>query len=233
MFLNTPKAKKGCVVLLSGGLDSAVTLAEASLLFEKVIALTFNYGQKAASKEFEASKALAEHYKAEHHVIDLPWFGELLPKAMDAKAGNNWTGPASTDEGFYEAEPVWVPNRNGVFLNIAAAFAEANEFQYIAFGANAEEGEAFPDNTREYRYKLEDALALSTLNKVEVFCPVGEWTKARMVQRALEIKLPLELVWSCYTAEEKQCGKCPSSVRFKNALEANEDSKALVQKLFA
>ena len=211
-------SRKSCIVLLSGGLDSALSLAEVVITHDVKLALTFNYGQRAFSKELEASEALASHYKVPHHVLSLPWYRELLPEAMNAEENFDWTKTTSQNESFFEAKPVWIPNRNGVMLNIAAAFAEAHEANTVVFGANAEEGERFPDNTEAYRDKVATALHDSTLTHVDVLCPVGAMTKSMMVVRAQEIGLPLRLIWSCYTDNNSHCGRCPSCFRLERAL---------------
>lgn len=210
--------QKRAIVLLSGGLDSTLCLAEMHASHEVVLALTFHYGQKAFSQELKAAQALCQHYQVAHQVVDLPWYHNLLPEFMQAEKNVDWQAIAESANDLYDAKPVWVPNRNGVLLNIAAAFAEAHQANCVVFGANAEEGERFPDNTEHYRNNVTQALADSTLNHVEVVCPVVEMTKPQMVERAKTLNVPLHLVWSCYSDGPEHCGFCPSCVRLKNAL---------------
>jgi 7-cyano-7-deazaguanine synthase len=214
------------IVLLSGGLDSAMCLVELCEKHDVVLALTVNYGQRAFPKEVQAAKALAAHYGVRHQIVELPWYQDLLPKAMDAQQVFDWAEDGAnqgSNDTFFEAKPVWIPNRNGVLLNIAAAFAEACGAQYVAFGANAEEGEAFPDNTEAYRDAVTTALAASTLNGVAVLAPIAQLTKPQMIARAAELNVPIELIWSCYSQAEVHCGECPSCFRLFRAIASCPD----------
>jgi 7-cyano-7-deazaguanine synthase len=203
-----PKA----VVLLSGGLDSTLALAETLQTHAVPLALTFDYGQRAAEPEKAASAQLAAHFGVPHQVVPLPWLAQLLPNALhpERQAGEEEQG----------TRRVWVPNRNGVFLNIAAAFAEKLGAEAVVFGANADEAEGFPDNTEAYRDALTQAFRYSTLNQVRVLTPVGHLSKAQILARGLALGVPLHLIWSCYEAGNAQahCGVCPSCGLLQQAL---------------
>ncbi len=200
------------VVLLSGGLDSVVALAETLETQQVVITLTFWYGQRAWEQEFQASKAIADHYHLHHQVIELPWLAQLLPQEMAMSQRTDQTTPLT------DIHRVWVPNRNGVFLNIAAAYAEYHQADSVVFGANADEATNFPDNTQLYRDRLTEALAYSTLNRVQVQTPMGQLSKAQIIDRGLELGVPLSKIWSCYEGQARHCGECPSCQLLKQAL---------------
>jgi 7-cyano-7-deazaguanine synthase len=203
----------GAVVLLSGGLDSTVALASTLVNDPKgvVQVLLMDYGQRSFPKELEASRQIAEHYGLPHQVIRLDWLRSTLPEGMQPEG-------ASHHQGNLGLKSVWVPNRNGTILNIAAGVAESLGVNRVVFGANREEAEAgFPDNTTEYWQRLNAALALSTLNQVQVIAPVSDLYKAEIVKRGLELKAPLEKIWSCYEAGEKHCGHCASCQLLKQA----------------
>jgi len=211
------------VVLLSGGLDSVVALAEAVAAGGVCLALTFNYGQRAFAMEVKAAEAICAHYGVPHQVVPLPWLETLLPVALSLKKSPgirpNLPTPnydaATVPEG---TKQVWVPNRNGVFLNIAAAFAEAYGAKKVVFGANADEAQGFPDNTQAYRERIDETFQYSTLNKINVWTPVGELTKAAIVARGIALGVPLEKVWSCYESGPIHCGVCASCQLLKSAL---------------
>lgn len=200
------------VALLSGGLDSVVALSLAREAGEVALALTFDYGQRAAAREKDAAEHIAAHYGIPHQVVALPWLRDLLPQALDARE------TTSEDGDVMDVRRVWVPNRNGVFLNIAAAFAEAKGADSVLFGANLEEGADFPDNTPAFRDAITQSLAYSTLNRVQVVTPVGHLDKPGIVQAGLRLNAPLHLVWSCYEANTQHCGVCASCLRLRNAL---------------
>lgn len=215
------------VTLLSGGIDSYLSTALARENHEVVLALTFNYGQRASIKEIKAAKKIAAYWRIKHQVVDLPWLknlgenaltnpNQLLPRFRDLeKLGNKRETERS-------AEAVWVPNRNGVFLNIAGAFAEGLGAMAILTGFNREEATTFPDNSSDYVYRLNRALELSTLlypPKVKSY--VQEMDKKEMVAKIIELDLPLDFFWSCYEGKEKMCGTCESCARTKAAFQAN------------
>jgi 7-cyano-7-deazaguanine synthase len=120
------------------------------------------------------------------------------------------------------AAAVWVPNRNGVFINIAAAFAESLGCEAVVCGFNAEEGQTFPDNTAEYAQAATAALAYSTLSQVRVWSPTQDLTKVEIVALARRIGAPLQHVWSCYEPGPEPCGECESCLRFARAMAAGD-----------
>ena len=207
------------VTLLSGGIDSYLSTALAREQHEIVLALTFDYGQRAAAQEIRATKKMASQWRIKHQVVELPWLktlGEnaltnpnaLLPQFRDLEKLKN---KKATEK---SAEAVWVPNRNGVFLNIAAAFAEGLGAEWLLTGFNREEAATFPDNSLDYVHRLNRAFELSTLlfpPKVKSY--VQEMNKKEVIQRAIELDLPLEYFWSCYEGKEKMCGVCESCAR--------------------
>lgn len=201
------------VVILSGGLDSTVALANILTQMPVALVLTFNYGQRAFPKERTAASAITKHYKLPHEIIDLPWLAQAVPTALQP-------GAISTADPM-ALKTVWVPNRNGVFLNIAASFAEARDANQIIFGANAEEGIDFPDNSPAFTKAITDSLSYSTLNKVEVITPVGHLTKPEIIAHGLKLNAPLNHVWSCYQEGKAHCGECASCRRLNNAIVAN------------
>lgn len=215
------------VVLLSGGLDSTVVLAELLNHGRSVLALTFNYGQRALNRELEATRTITKHYEVSHEIISLPWLADLLPPAMKPIAALDSPETPVTEKNLFDTSRVWVPNRNGIFLNIAAAFAEATKATTIAFGANADEAIGFPDNTQAYRNCVTESLAYSTLNQVRVETPVGHLTKAQIIETAIVLDVPLHLIWSCYEGEASHCGACPSCLLLKRAFARAEESPAV------
>ena len=114
------------VILLSGGLDSLVSLgfSKKHTNYNVELALTFDYGQKTAESEIEASKKISDFYGVKHKVIKLDWLKEITKTALVADSDV----PASNFETKQSAEKVWVPNRNGLFLNIAACFCDSEGY---------------------------------------------------------------------------------------------------------
>ena len=126
---------------------------------------------------------------------------------------------------------VWVPNRNGLFLNIAASFADSYKFTHIIFGANIQEAKTFSDNTQEFLDRINATFEYSTLAKPKVVAPLINSTKDDIVKIALDRAIPLEFVRSCYNNSLTNCGKCESCLNLKKAL-LNNNQKELIERLF-
>lgn len=210
------------VVLLSGGLDSTVALAAAFGETEVVLALTINYGQRAAVREIYAAEQISKHYGVRHQTLTLDFLREITKTAL---VNNNEPVPKLTadvldnfDVTQRSASSVWVPNRNGVFINIAAAFCETLECSQIIVGFNAEEGTTFPDNTPEYMAAATHALSYSTQRGVKVSSPTVNLNKTQMVAIGKKLGVPFNLIWSCYHGDSVMCGQCESCQRLKRAL---------------
>ncbi|MBI4224167.1 MAG: 7-cyano-7-deazaguanine synthase QueC [Deltaproteobacteria bacterium] len=216
------------VTLLSGGLDSCLSTALARDHHAIVLALTFDYGQRAAGQEIRAAGKIAKFWRIKHQVVELPWLkliGEnaltdsrrRLPQFRDLEKLKN------KKETERSAEAVWVPNRNGVFLNIAAAFAEGLGAEWLITGFNREEAQTFPDNSSDYVHRLNRALELSTLlfpPKVKSY--VQAMDKKEMVAQWMALDLPPDFFWSCYEGGQKMCGVCESCARTIAAFKAHD-----------
>ena len=208
------------IILLSGGLDSLVSLGLGMQKYGISLALTFDYGQKALEQEVSTSKNICDYYKIEHKVIKLDWLKNVTHTALveDKEL------PEGIDNPEDSAKSVWVPNRNGLFLNIAGSFADGNDYDYIIIGANKEEGQTFPDNTQEFIDRINAEFEFSTQKHPKVVAPLINYDKNDIVKQAIEHNIPLEFVRSCYSNGKKHCGKCESCARLKNALIANGDT---------
>lgn len=208
------------IILLSGGLDSVVCLGLCKTEYNVQLALTFDYGQKSVEQEVEAAEKISDYYNIEHKVIKLDWLKNITKTALVSDEDI----PEGIEHPEDSAKAVWVPNRNGLFLNIAACYADSESYTHIILGANKEEGATFPDNTQEFANRVSAEFEYSTLNKPKVLVPLINYDKNDIVKLALEQNMPLELIRSCYQNSERHCGVCESCTRLKNALEYNGDT---------
>ncbi len=214
------------VVLLSSGLDSTANLYEAVSEFKNVTAVHFQYGQRAGRRELEKAQQLTKKFGIELIVLELPWFKTLLNTSAllnDAieVPGKNEVQIDSLETSHETAQKVWVPNRNGIFLNIAAGVAEALKCSYIIPGFNAEEAATFPDNSNAFLKVLDHSFSYSTANKVKTKCYTTHLQKTEILKKALLAGLRIEELWPCYHAAEKWCGECESCQRFQRAMHEN------------
>ncbi|GAB6181010.1 7-cyano-7-deazaguanine synthase QueC [Desulfotomaculum defluvii] len=211
------------LVLLSGGLDSAVNLAYAQTEGDVKLALTIDYGQRAAQREIEAAINLAKFYNIPHRVIQLPWLADITKTALvneDKKLPEPETQNLDRlDLATQTAAAVWVPNRNGLFVNIAACFAETLNCDLVIAGFNREEAATFSDNTPEFSLAATKAMYYSTANKVKVLSYTGRLDKKEIVALGERLQLPWKLIWSCYQGTTQMCGKCESCLRMIRAFQ--------------
>jgi 7-cyano-7-deazaguanine synthase len=210
---------KKAIVLLSSGLDSTVNLYRAIQDLNVVLALHFNYGQRAAKQERLHAEKTALRLKVPFQVVDLPWFSHFSDNSLTNSNKEIVTNVeiASLAASLESAKNVWVPNRNGIFLNVAAAFAEQLGADYVIPGFNAEEGATFPDNTPEYMMALDESFRFSTANHVKTLCYTVNMNKPQIYHLGKELGVDYSNVWTCYQSFEKPCGVCESCSRFKNA----------------
>lgn len=198
------------VVLVSGGLDSATTLAQARADGCICYALSFDYGQRHVA-ELKAAERVAKAMGAvEHRVlpIDLRQFGgsALTDSAIDV--------PTEASEGI----PItYVPARNTVFLSLALAWAEVLGAQRIYIGVNAVDYSGYPDCRPEFIRAFEDMANLATKagvegDKLAIRCPLIDLTKAQIIGLGHNLGVDYALTVSCYqaTAEGRACGVCDS-----------------------
>lgn len=219
--------KNRSIILLSGGLDSLVSLGVAKEEYNIQLALTFDYGQKSLKQEVEASKKITEFYEITHKIIELPFLKSITNTALVS----NEEVPTNDLKTKDSAKAVWVPNRNGLFLNIAASYADSYEYTHVLFGANKEESATFPDNSQEFVNAITNSFKYSTMVQTKVVAPLISYNKNDIVRIALEHSIPLELARSCYNNGEINCGICESCIRLKSALQFN-NANEYIERLF-
>ncbi|PKM76485.1 MAG: 7-cyano-7-deazaguanine synthase QueC [Firmicutes bacterium HGW-Firmicutes-15] len=193
------------IALLSGGLDSVVSMLLARQEAEIVLALTIDYGQKARINEIKSAESFCSLYGIKHQIIQLPFM-------LDMKSG------IIESSGMEDSSP-WVPNRNGLIINLAACYAENLKADWVICGFNREEGVDFPDNTQEFVQAINRSLYYSTLNKVELRSFVQNMDKIEIVASAKNLGVDFGLIWSCYRSGDMPCGECPSCLRNQKAYE--------------
>ena len=204
------------VAILSGGLDSTVSLAAAMQHMKVVMAITYDYGQRAGKRERAASARIAKHYGIPHRVIAIPWLAEITGSALVNRKARIPTNELSERS----AKAVWVPNRNGVFIEIAAAHAESMGANRLITGFNKEEAATFPDNSAAYVSAVNRALSFSTANGVEVVSYTGTLDKKKIVALGRRLDAPLQHIWPCYEGGRTWCGECESCIRSLRAIHA-------------
>jgi 7-cyano-7-deazaguanine synthase len=211
---------KRAVVLLSGGLDSATTLAIARDQQFEAYALSFDYGQRHKG-ELEAAKKIARQIAAKEHRIvflDLRAFGgSALTDEINVPKDQQTGGIPIT----------YVPARNTVFLSMALTWAEVLKAQDIFIGVNAVDYSGYPDCRPRFLAQFEKLAALATRAGIEgarfkVHAPLIDLSKAEIIAAALKLGVNLKLTQSCYDPVGSiACGHCDACrLRLKGFAEA-------------
>jgi 7-cyano-7-deazaguanine synthase len=220
------------VVLLSGGLDSATTLAVARSEGWRTHALSFDYGQR-HSGEVEAARLLARQLgAAEHRVVRLD---------LRAIGGSALTSDIAVPKDRREREvaeggvPItYVPARNLVFLSVAAGYAEVVGALDIFIGVNAVDYSGYPDCRRPFIDAFETAATLGTKlgdagTRLRVRTPLVDLSKGEIITLARTLGVDLSLTRSCYDPlpDGSACGRCDSClIRLRGFKQAGVEDPA-------
>jgi 7-cyano-7-deazaguanine synthase len=205
--------EKSAVVLLSGGLDSATTLACAMAEGYNVYALTFNYGQRHA-RELVAARELVNYFLIKDHKLvntDLNRISDsaLLNETQELPENRSLESIST------EIPSTYVPARNMIMLSYAMAWAESVGADAVFIGVNAIDYSGYPDCREEFIRAFEHAAKLGTKSGAEgktikIKYPLINMTKAEIIKRGSKLGVPFRLTWSCYKGGTKACGKCDS-----------------------
>jgi 7-cyano-7-deazaguanine synthase len=196
------------IVLLSGGLDSATTLAIARQAGYVCYALSFDYGQRHRCELAAADKVAATLGAVEHRRfrLDLAQFGG------SALTDTSIAVPVTPGQGI---PLTYVPARNTVFLSIALAWAEVIDAQGIFIGVNAVDYSGYPDCRPEYIQAYQRMASLATRagvegKSMEINTPLIHLSKAMIIQRGVDLGVDYSMTVSCYQPDEKgrACGLC-------------------------
>jgi len=203
------------VVLLSGGIDSATTLAIARNMGFDIYVLSFCYGQRHAI-ELEAAKRIAKIGKVVRHLIidiDLRKIGGsaltadlVVPKSRSTKQMGK------------DIPATYVPARNTIFLSYALAWAEVIGANDIFIGVNALDYSGYPDCRSEYIAAYEKMANLATKagvesgRKLKIHTPLIQMSKSQIIQKGIELGVDYSLTHSCYdpSFSGEACGECDS-----------------------
>lgn len=212
------------IVLLSGGLDSAVILASLYEQKKECIAISFDYGQR-HRYELECAKKIADYYDASHEIIVID--PQLFRNGSSLTSNEEVQKGKSIQEIMQQDIPrTYVPARNTLFLSFALSKAEMYKAEEIYFGANAMDIKSYPDCRPEYFLALQELFDKATKQSVELVAPQVKTpllylTKEQIVQEGIRLGVPFEFTSSCYDPNPigEACQQCDACTLRNNAFQ--------------
>lgn len=189
------------LVLLSGGLDSAVAVAWLCHHGFQPLALFVDYGQKTADKEVSCARALCAHFKhLAPRETSVPLLSDMRDHAMISSNKRLDT---------VDRKAAYVPFRNTVLLSLAASLAEHEGLTHVVIGSHASDLTC-PDNSPAFLTAFQHVIDVAKLSRkpLEVLAPFASLTKAQIVELGCRLVAPFHLSWSCYNDSRIACGSC-------------------------
>ncbi len=200
--------KETAIVLVSGGMDSALTAAYAFLKY-RLAFLHFNYGQRTERRELKAFNDLADYYNVDiRKVFNLNHFKEIGGSSLTDKK----IKVSKADLKSKRIPSSYVPFRNANFLAVAVSWAEVIGASRIFIGAVEEDFSGYPDCRKIFFKDFNNLIKTGTKisSKLKVETPIINFDKKKIVLQSLKMKVPLNLTWSCYKNGDIACGECDS-----------------------
>ena len=227
------KSRQRAVVLLSGGMDSCVCAALVARDYDAA-ALHVMYGQRTEERERRAFEAVCERLGIKRRMVirneALRQIGgsALTDVSMEVPgAAGEFEGRTSfaAGEGARATNSVvpitYVPFRNAHFLAAAVSWAEVLGAEKVVIGAVEQDSSGYPDCRPEYYRAFNEVIRKGTKEgRIEIVTPLIGMRKSEIVTLGLELGVPFDLTWSCYSREERACGVCESCVLRRRAFKA-------------
>lgn len=196
--------KNDIVLVYSGGMDSTTLLYQLIKDGFDIHCMSFDYGQR-HRRELAMGYEITKELGVDHQMADLSDIAPFL-------AGSSQTDPnVEVPEGHYAEESMKltvVPNRNMIMISIAVGWAISMKASGVYYANHAGDHTIYPDCREEFVAALAGAVMLADWHQVGLFSPYSQISKADIVTRGADMKVPYEKTYSCYKGAEKHCGKC-------------------------
>ncbi len=217
--------KNLAVVLLSGGLDSCVTMAIAREN-HNIAMLHIGYGQRTQTREYNSFRSIARFYNIPETrilAIELDFLRKIGGSSL-----TDHNMPVDKDNTNAGIPTSYVPFRNTHLLSIAVSWAEVIKADNVYIGAVQQDSPDYPDCRAEYYDAYNRLVEVGTKpsTSIKVVTPLLNMSKSEIVRKGIELAAPLQLTWSCYERNDKACGCCQSCrLRLKAFEEAGVKDK--------
>ncbi len=196
------------IVLVSGGMDSALTAAFAAKKYDLAF-LHINYGQKTEKKELKAFYSIADYYKVKKRlIVDIRYLRDIGGSSLT----DSHIKIEKADLKNKSVPSTYVPFRNANILAIATSWAEVIGSKHIYIGAVEEDSSGYPDCRKDFFDAYNKMIAKGTKpsTRIKIETPIINLSKKNIVLRSIKMKSPLQLTWSCYKEGKTACGECDS-----------------------
>jgi len=226
------KTNNGAIVLVSGGMDSALTAAIAG----KKHSLNFlhvNYGQRTQQRELKAFNDIAAYFRVKNKlIVDISYLKDIGGSSLtDKKIKLNKANLSSS-----KIPASYVPFRNANILSIAVSWAEVTGIKKIFIGAVEEDSSGYPDCRKEFFGAFNKMLSKGTKpgSGIKVETPIINFKKKDIVLKSLKFGAPVHLSWSCYKENKIACGECDScALRLRGFQQAGVTDKIQYKKIIS
>lgn len=198
------------IVLVSGGMDSCVTVAIAQEQYQLAL-LHVNYGQRTEARELKAFKDISSYYNIPENRI-LVSDVDFLIKIGGSSLTDTRMNIQEAQLNNKEIPTSYVPFRNTLFLTIAVSWGEVIGARKIFIGAIEQDSPGYPDCKHSYYETFNRLIKVGTkpTTHIEVETPLIDKNKSEIVKMGISLNAPLDLSWSCYKNSDKACGHCHS-----------------------
>lgn len=201
------------ILIYSGGLDSTTLLYKLRKDGDEILCLSFNYGQRHV-KELLFAKRICKTLEIPHKIVDIRSIKSLM-------AGSALTSRKKVPEGHYtdkSMKDTVVPNRNMVFISLAAALAISARFDRVAIAVHAGDHAIYPDCRPAFIKAANAVLKTANYQPVKVHAPFLRMTKKQIAKLGGRLNVPFEKTWTCYKGFKSPCGFCGACIERKEAM---------------
>ena len=213
-MIKLPETNKNVISILSGGLDSTILTHMLSNKYgnDKVIALSFNYGQR-HSNELEKAKLTCDKLNIKHQIIDISFLNDIVKNVCALGKDTDLKLPEIKDVLGDPQSLNHVPCRNLSFTWVALSFAESNNADKVFLGIQSNDCYGFWDCTKDFTNNINQLTKLNRKTYIELVTPFVDFDKKEEILLAKELNVPFEDSWTCYRGikgNQLACGKCAS-----------------------
>lgn len=206
-------SEPGSVVLVSGGMDSVTALYHARAAGPVTAGLSFDYGSKHNHRETPCARWHCEKLGIRHQTVTLDFIDRLFASDLLRSGGE-------IPDGHYAQENMKhtvVPFRNGIFLSVAAGYAESLGADELVIAAHAGDHAIYPDCREPFLAAMARAVEEGTYARLRIIRPFVGIDKAAIVRRGTELGVDFSMTWSCYKGLDTHCGVCGTCVERREA----------------